>query len=58
VERLAPEQVLHRLQADAQAPHLVAPAATPHASVVRERLEAALARRGTRQGARFQAPAT
>lgn len=52
VERLRPEQVLHRLQADAEPPHLVAPESTPHASVVRERLEAELARRGTRQGER------
>jgi radical SAM superfamily enzyme len=56
-----PRQVLHRLQADAEAPHLVAPAATPHPTVIRDRLEAELTRRGTRQGSRcasFQAPAT
>jgi radical SAM protein (TIGR01212 family) len=61
VERLAPEQVLHRLQADAEPPHLVAPAATPHPTAIREALEALLARRGTRQGAHRsanQAPAT
>ena len=52
VERLAPTQVLHRLQADAEAPHLVAPAATPHPTVIRDRLEAELTRRGTRQGSR------
>ncbi|MBM3992051.1 MAG: TIGR01212 family radical SAM protein [Planctomycetes bacterium] len=50
VERLGPTQVLHRLQADAEPPHLVAPLATPHASALRERLAAELTRRGTRQG--------
>ncbi|MBM3987338.1 MAG: TIGR01212 family radical SAM protein [Planctomycetes bacterium] len=57
VERLGPAQVLHRLQADAEPPHLVAPGATPHASVLRERLDAELTRRGTRQGERCSASA-
>ncbi|MBL8860927.1 MAG: TIGR01212 family radical SAM protein [Planctomycetes bacterium] len=50
VERLAPEQVLHRLTGDAAPAKLVAPHWTIAKNVVRARLEAELTRRGTRQG--------
>ena len=50
VERLSPEQVLHRLTADAAAGERVAPRANLDKNEVRERLAATLAARGTRQG--------
>jgi len=52
VERLAPEQVLHRLTGDAPPEKLLAPRWRVHKSAIRERLVAELARRGTRQGSR------
>ncbi|MCC6405937.1 MAG: TIGR01212 family radical SAM protein [Planctomycetes bacterium] len=51
VERLAPEQVLHRLTADSPDDALLAPKWSVHKNAVRERLERELERRGTRQGA-------
>lgn len=51
VERLAPQQVLHRITADSPDEQLLAPKWSLHKNVVRERLEEELARRGTRQGA-------
>lgn len=51
VERLAPEQVLHRVNADAPRDELLAPEWSVLGSGVSARLEALLARRGTRQGA-------
>jgi radical SAM protein (TIGR01212 family) len=50
VERLAPEQVLHRITGDATDSELLAPQWDVHKGVIRERLEAELARRGTRRG--------
>jgi hypothetical protein len=52
VERLRPEQVLHRLQADAPDEQRLAPSWSLEASAVRARLVRELERRGTRQGAR------
>lgn len=53
VERLAPEQVVHRLTGDAPSPEQLAPRWTVHKSAIRERLMRELERRGTRQGSRF-----
>ena len=50
VERLAPDQVLHRITADAPDEERVAPRWNVHKSEVQERLADELARRGTRQG--------
>ena len=50
VERLAPEQVLHRVNADAPRDELLAPGWSVLGSDVAARLEALLERRGTRQG--------
>jgi radical SAM superfamily enzyme len=50
VERLGPEQVLHRLTADSDAADRLAPFWGAHKNAVRERLALELARRGTRQG--------
>ena len=55
VERLGEEQVLHRLTADARDAERLAPAANFDKNAVRAALAAALARRGTRQGARARA---
>jgi radical SAM protein (TIGR01212 family) len=52
VERLRPEQVLHRLSGDAKQGELLAPSWSVQGNGVRERLCAELERRGTRQGAR------
>jgi len=52
VERLAPEQVLHRLTGDAVPADLLAPLWSVEKNVVREKLAAELARRGTHQGSR------
>lgn len=49
VERLAPAQVLHRITGDAAPADLLAPLWSVEKNVVRERLAAELARRGTRQ---------
>ena len=51
VERLSPEQVLHRLTGDAPEAERLAPSWNVHKNAVRERLAAELVRRGTRQGA-------
>lgn len=56
VERLAPGQVLHRVNADAPRDELLAPQWSVLGSDVAARLEALLERRGTRQGS--LAPAT
>lgn len=50
VERLDPEQVLHRLTGDAPAEKLIAPRFGIHKNEVRKLLAAELERRGTRQG--------
>ncbi len=50
VERLGPEQILHRITGDSPPEKLVAPHWKTHKSEIRELLEAELARRGTRQG--------
>lgn len=50
VERLRPEQVLHRITGDSPAEALLAPHWDVHKNAIRERLEDELARRGTRQG--------
>lgn len=55
VERLVPDQVLHRLTGDAPPTEQVAPLWKVHKSEIRERLRAELERRGTRQGARRSA---
>lgn len=55
VERLAPTQVLHRLTGDAAPADLLAPLWPVQKTVVKELLAAELERRGTRQGARFEA---
>jgi hypothetical protein len=51
VERLAPEQVLHRLAGDSPAADLIAPDWTALKRDLRTALASELARRGTRQGA-------
>ena len=51
VERLRPEQVLHRLTGDAPPSSLLAPPWSANKNRVRADLEAELERRGTRQGA-------
>lgn len=53
VERLAPEQVLHRLTGDAPLEERLAPRWTVHKNAVRERLAATLTSRGTVQGSRY-----
>ena len=50
VERLAPDQVLHRLTADSPLEDRLAPFWGVHKNEIRERLAAELGRRGTRQG--------
>ncbi len=55
VERLHPEQVLHRLTGDAPLDHQLAPRWQVHKSEVRQLLARELARRGARQGSRFAA---
>lgn len=56
VERLGPEQVLHRLTGDAPEEKRIAPKWDVAKNVVRERLVAELERRGTEQGALAGAP--
>jgi len=58
VERLRPDQVLHRITGDSPAEKLLAPHWSVSKNVVRRRLEDELARRGTRQGARCPAYAS
>jgi radical SAM protein (TIGR01212 family) len=55
VERLHPEQVLHRLTGDAPAPSLLAPHWPVAKNEIRNLLQAELQRRGTRQGALWSA---
>lgn len=55
VERLRPDQVLHRLTGDAPDEERLAPHWAVHKNEVRERLAAELERRGARQGARCAA---
>ena len=55
VERLGPEQVLHRLTGDADGGDLLAPRWSLDKNDIRAALEAELARRGTRQGSRVPA---
>lgn len=54
VERLRPEQVLHRITGDAPEEKRLAPRWGVPKNAVRERLTAELARRGTRQGTRLE----
>ena len=56
VERLAPDQVLHRLTADASDAERLAPGRNFAKDDVRRRLALELARRGTRQGAHARLP--
>jgi radical SAM protein (TIGR01212 family) len=51
VERLGPEQVLHRLTGDSPAEKLIAPHWDVHKNAIRERLAVELGRRGRVQGA-------
>jgi uncharacterized protein len=53
VERLAPEQVLHRITSDAPAAERVAPARNLDKNEVRDALTRELDRRGTRQGSSY-----
>lgn len=54
VERLRPDQVLHRLTGDASDEELLAPRWSIHKNAIREALAAELDRRGTRQGSLSQ----
>lgn len=66
IERLAPDQILHRLTGDAPAANRLAPFWTVpgkdgrerpiHKNEIRERIDAELARRGTRQGSQHLSP--
>ena len=60
VERLRPEQVLHRLGGEAPGGELLAPRWGLHKGALRELLAAELTRRGTRQGSQraLEAPAS
>ena len=51
VERLGPEQVLHRITGDAPLEERLAPRWDVHKNAIRELLDKELERRGTRQGA-------
>lgn len=55
VERLAPEQVLHRLTGDSPAEALLAPHWDVHKNEIRRLLNEELERRGTRQGSHHEA---
>ncbi|MDF1798210.1 MAG: TIGR01212 family radical SAM protein [Planctomycetota bacterium] len=55
VERLAPEQVLHRITGDAPLEERLAPRWDVHKNAIRELLEAELEQRGTRQGSLVRA---
>jgi hypothetical protein len=57
VERLRPDQVLHRLTGDAPLAERLAPRWNVHKNAIRERLAEELASRGTRQGAKLAAAA-
>lgn len=54
VERLAPDQVLHRITGDAPLEERLAPRWDVHKSEIRDRLIAELERRGTSQGVLFK----
>ena len=54
VEHLHPEQVLHRITGDSPKENLLAPHWGVHKNAIRERLNAELQRRGSRQGALFE----
>jgi uncharacterized protein len=54
VERLRPDQVLHRLTGDARAEDLLAPLWPLHKNAIREGLQLELERRGSRQGGLHQ----
>jgi len=54
VERLRPDQVLHRITGDARDAERLAPRENLDKGEVRRRLESVLLRRGTRQGALFE----
>lgn len=53
VERLGPDQVLHRITGDSPAEELLAPKWPVHKNAIRELLAAELVGRGTRQGAAY-----
>lgn len=55
VERLRPDQVLHRITGDAPLEERLAPRWNVHKSEIRDRLQAELERRGTRQGSGHRA---
>jgi radical SAM protein (TIGR01212 family) len=57
VERLQPEQVIHRTSADARPDEELAPRWRLHANEIRERLARELGARGTRQGSKATASA-
>jgi len=58
VERLRPDQVLHRITGDSPPEALLAPRWEIHKNAIREGLAQELKRRGTRQGALFECVAT
>lgn len=58
VERLAPDQVLHRLTGDSPDEHLLAPRWTVTKNGVRDALARTLRARGTRQGSRWPGDST
>lgn len=58
VERLAPDQVLHRITGDSPSEDLLAPRWEVHKNAVREMLAGELRARGTRQGSRNCAQAS
>ncbi|MCA9001950.1 MAG: TIGR01212 family radical SAM protein, partial [Planctomycetes bacterium] len=54
VERLHPDQILHRITGDAPAEKRLAPHWNVHKTEIRERLAATLRARGTRQGSLYE----
>ncbi len=56
IERLGPDQVVHRITGDAPLEERLAPRWDVHKSEIRDRLVAELAKRGTRQGSLCAAP--
>ena len=53
IERLDPDQILHRITGDSPSENLLAPFWEIHKNAVRERVAAELGGRGTRQGSLF-----
>ena len=53
VERLHPDQVLHRMTGDSPAEHLLAPRWKVHKNWIKDALARELRARGTRQGALY-----